>query len=136
LLGACPQKVLGHSSGGANQDHDPYVAGDWRFIWNLGNDPWQAAGRKNAGSSEAIQTRCSTSVTCLAEQLHTLSRKPITADSIRYALNQWQALTRHPDNGSIEMDNSAAAPTNATRCRASQNIRGETEPAKADEALS
>ena len=41
----------------------------------------------------------------LAEQLPTLSRKSVTADAIRYAMNQWQALTRYLDNGSIEMDN-------------------------------
>ncbi len=29
----------------------------------------------------------------LTEQLPTLSRKSITADAIRYAMNQWQALT-------------------------------------------
>lgn len=44
----------------------------------------------------------------LVEQLPTLSRKSVTADAIRYALNQWQALTRYLDNGSIEMDNNAA----------------------------
>jgi len=44
----------------------------------------------------------------LAEQLPTLSRKSITADAIRYAMNQWQALARYLDNGSIEMDNNAA----------------------------
>ena len=44
----------------------------------------------------------------LTEQLPTLSRKSITADAIRYAMNQWQALTRYLDNGSIEMDNNAA----------------------------
>ena len=44
----------------------------------------------------------------LAEQLPTLAKKSVTADAIRYAMNQWQALTRYLDNGSIEMDNNAA----------------------------
>ena len=44
----------------------------------------------------------------LTEQLATLSKKSITADAIRYALNQWQALTRFTDDGQIEIDNNAA----------------------------
>lgn len=44
----------------------------------------------------------------LTEQLPTLSRKSVTADAIRYAMNQWQALTRYLDDGEIEIDNSAA----------------------------
>jgi hypothetical protein len=37
-----------------------------------------------------------------------LSRKSDTAVAIRYALSRWRALTRYLDDGSIEMDNSAA----------------------------
>jgi transposase len=37
-----------------------------------------------------------------------LSRKSDTAAAIRYALSRWRALTRYLDDGSIEMDNSAA----------------------------
>jgi transposase len=37
-----------------------------------------------------------------------LSRKSDTAAATRYALSRWRALTRYLDNGSIEMDNSAA----------------------------
>lgn len=44
----------------------------------------------------------------LAAQLPTLSRKSVTADAIRYALNQWRALTRYLDDGEVEIDNSAA----------------------------
>lgn len=44
----------------------------------------------------------------LKEQLPTLSRKSVTADAIGYAMNQWHALTRFLDNGSIEIDNNAA----------------------------
>lgn len=44
----------------------------------------------------------------LTAQLPTLSRKSVTADAIRYALNQWQALTRYLDDGEVEIDNSAA----------------------------
>lgn len=44
----------------------------------------------------------------LAEQLPTLSRKSVTADAIRYAMNQWQGLTRFLDHGNIEMDNNTA----------------------------
>ena len=41
----------------------------------------------------------------LLDQLPTLSKKSVAADAIRYALNQWQALTRFLDNGAIEIDN-------------------------------
>src|SRR5690606_40709395 len=44
----------------------------------------------------------------LLEQLPALSRKSPTADAIRYALNQWQALTRYLDDGAVEIDNNAA----------------------------
>jgi hypothetical protein len=37
-----------------------------------------------------------------------LSRKSDTAVAIRYALSRWRALSRYLDDGSIEMDNSAA----------------------------
>jgi hypothetical protein len=37
-----------------------------------------------------------------------LSRKSDTAAAIRYALSRWRALTRYLDDGSIEIDNSAA----------------------------
>ena len=37
-----------------------------------------------------------------------LSRKSPTADAIRYALNQWQALTRYLEDGAVEIDNNAA----------------------------
>jgi transposase len=37
-----------------------------------------------------------------------LSRKSDTAAAIRYALSRWRALTRYLNDGSIEMDNSAA----------------------------
>ena len=46
--------------------------------------------------------------TWMLEQLATLSKKSTTADAIRYALNQWQALTRFLDDGRIEIDNNAA----------------------------
>jgi hypothetical protein len=46
--------------------------------------------------------------TWMLEQLATLSKKSTTADAIRYALNQWQALTRFLDDGQIEIDNNAA----------------------------
>src|SRR5690606_11166190 len=44
----------------------------------------------------------------LLEQLPALSRKSPTADAIRYALNQTQALTRYLDDGEVEIDNNAA----------------------------
>src|SRR5690606_4447797 len=44
----------------------------------------------------------------LTEQLPVLSRKAPTADAIRYALNQWQALTRYLEDGEVEIDNNAA----------------------------
>jgi len=44
----------------------------------------------------------------LLAQLPTLSKKSVTADAIRYALNQWQALTRFLENGAIEIDNNTA----------------------------
>lgn len=44
----------------------------------------------------------------LLDQLPTLSKKSVTAHAIRYALNQWQALTRFLDNGAIEIDNNTA----------------------------
>ena len=37
-----------------------------------------------------------------------LPRKSDTAVAVRYALSRWRALTRYLDDGSIEMDNSAA----------------------------
>jgi transposase len=37
-----------------------------------------------------------------------LSRKSDTAAAIRYALSRWRALGRYIDDGSIEIDNSAA----------------------------
>ena len=44
----------------------------------------------------------------LNKTLTSLSRKSDTAAAIRYAVSRWRALTRYLDNGSIEMDNSAA----------------------------
>jgi len=44
----------------------------------------------------------------LKDQLSTLSRKSVTADAIGYAMNQWRALTRFLDDGSIEIDNNPA----------------------------
>ena len=44
----------------------------------------------------------------LLAQLPALSRKSPTADAIRYALNQWQALTRYLEDGEVEIDNNAA----------------------------
>ena len=44
----------------------------------------------------------------LKGQLSTLSSKSVTADAIGYVMNQWHALTRFLDNGSIEIDNNAA----------------------------
>ncbi len=44
----------------------------------------------------------------LTEKLPTLSRKSVTAETIGYALNQWQALTRYLVDGEVEIDNSAA----------------------------
>ena len=46
--------------------------------------------------------------TWMLEQLQTLSKKSTTAQAIRYALNQWTALTRFLDDGRIEADNNAA----------------------------
>ncbi|MBU9211660.1 IS66 family transposase [Burkholderia multivorans] len=46
--------------------------------------------------------------TWLREKLPTLSRKSDTAGAIQYALNQWQALVRYCDDGTIEIDNNAA----------------------------
>jgi hypothetical protein len=45
---------------------------------------------------------------CLRAKLDTLSRKSDTAAAILYALKLWPALTRHVDDGRIEIDNSAA----------------------------
>lgn len=42
------------------------------------------------------------------EQLQTLSKKSPTAQAIRYALNQWTALTRFLDDGRSEADNYTA----------------------------
>ncbi|WP_255419214.1 IS66 family transposase [Glaciimonas sp. PCH181] len=44
----------------------------------------------------------------LRASLLTLSRKSDTTAAILYALNLWPALTRYCDDGSIEIDNSAA----------------------------
>jgi transposase len=44
----------------------------------------------------------------LNKTLAGLSRKSDSAMAIRYALSRWRALTRYLDDGSIEMDNSAA----------------------------
>jgi len=44
----------------------------------------------------------------LIRTLAGLSRKSDTAAAIRYALSRWRALTRYLDDGTIEMDNSAA----------------------------
>lgn len=43
--------------------------------------------------------------------LEKLSRKSETAAPIQYALNLWQALARYCDDGTIEIDNSAAERT-------------------------
>jgi transposase len=44
----------------------------------------------------------------LEKTLPTLSRKSDTAEAIRYALSRWRALSRYLDDGTIEIDNSAA----------------------------
>lgn len=44
----------------------------------------------------------------LRTTMETLSRKSDTTAAILYALNRWQALDRYCDDGSIEIDNSAA----------------------------
>jgi hypothetical protein len=44
----------------------------------------------------------------LNTMLTRLSRKSDTAMAIRYALARWRALSRYLDDGSIEIDNSAA----------------------------
>jgi transposase len=44
----------------------------------------------------------------LEKTLATLSRKSDTAEAIRYALSRWKALGRYLDDGSVEIDNSAA----------------------------
>ncbi len=44
----------------------------------------------------------------LRAELTKLSRKSDTAAAIQYALNLWSALTRYLDDGTIEIDNSAA----------------------------
>jgi hypothetical protein len=44
----------------------------------------------------------------LNKTLAGLSRKSDTAAAIRYTLSRWRALTRYLDDGTIEMDNSAA----------------------------
>jgi transposase len=46
--------------------------------------------------------------TWLEKTLGNLSRKSDTAEAIRYALSRWKALTLYMDDGSIEIDNSAA----------------------------
>lgn len=40
--------------------------------------------------------------------LRSLSAKSDTAAAIRYALSHWRALTRYVDDGTLEIDNSAA----------------------------
>jgi len=45
---------------------------------------------------------------CFNKTLAGLSRKSDTAAAIRYALSRWHALSRYLDDGSIEIDNSAA----------------------------
>ena len=44
----------------------------------------------------------------LEKTLTTLSRKSDTAEAIRYALSRWKALSRYLEDGSVEIDNSAA----------------------------
>ncbi|MGE5622645.1 MAG: IS66 family transposase [Bacillota bacterium] len=44
----------------------------------------------------------------LRSTMETLSRKSDTTAAILYALNRWQALDRYCDDGTIEIDNSAA----------------------------
>lgn len=44
----------------------------------------------------------------LRTTMETLSRKSDTTAAILYALNRWQALVRYCDDGTIEIDNSAA----------------------------
>src|SRR5271156_4148967 len=44
----------------------------------------------------------------LEKALGSLSTKSETAAAIRYALSHWRALTRYVDDGSLEIDNSAA----------------------------
>ncbi len=42
------------------------------------------------------------------ETLASLSRKSDTSEAIRYALSRWRVLGRYLDDGSTEIDNSAA----------------------------
>jgi transposase len=44
----------------------------------------------------------------MEKTLRSLSTKSETAGAIRYALSHWRALTRYVDDGSLEIDNSAA----------------------------
>jgi len=44
----------------------------------------------------------------MEKMLRSLSTKSETAGAIRYALSHWRALTRYVDDGSLEIDNSAA----------------------------
>lgn len=44
----------------------------------------------------------------LRTTMATLSRKSDTTATILYALNRWPALTRYGEDGTIEIDNSAA----------------------------
>lgn len=46
--------------------------------------------------------------TWLRTTMETLSRRSDTTAAILYALNRWQALVRYSDDGTIEIDNSAA----------------------------
>lgn len=44
----------------------------------------------------------------MEKMLRSLSAKSDTAGAIRYALSHWRALTRYVDDGTLEIDNSAA----------------------------
>jgi transposase len=69
-------------------------------------------GKPAATRCEVRQARARSLVDELHRWLNTiltrLSRKSDTAMAIRYALARWRALSRYLDDGSIEIDNSAA----------------------------
>jgi transposase len=69
-------------------------------------------GKPSAIRCEVRQARARPLVSQLHDWLNTmltrLSRKSDTAMAIRYALARWRALSRYLDDGSIEIDNSAA----------------------------
>lgn len=69
-------------------------------------------GRSPAERREVRQARARPLVDSLKQWLEgnlaKLSKKSEAAAAIRYALGRWSALTRHCDDGSLEIDNNAA----------------------------